>query len=233
MKVIYAILTVMLNLATGNGADLVSIEKFKTIHGEGERLGVIATAPPEQRPQLLKIHAHLTLLEHWGERELKYSKEKAVAQISGFVDMENIIHARDRLWDLYLEQVRHATEKAGVTSKERDKIFSEVAERYNAPKYDLPIVHALALNIAPSSEALKLEGTIEALDKEWKHEFDTILADSNKKVTDEELRKIDRQLDEIFEKVKTLPTLSPEEVQKEYNEFPEELLYERRYPIRG
>jgi hypothetical protein len=173
----------------------------------------------------------MTLLEQLGEKELKYRKEKAVAQKRGFVDMENIIQARNTLWDLYITKVQNATEKAGVTQRERNELYNKLEECYNAAKNDLSNVHDLALNLAPSPEALKLEGAIETLHHELTEEVHAVRADSNRKVTEEEVTKVDRQIDAIFEKVKTLPTLSPEEVRKEYDEFPEELLYEKKYPI--
>ena len=46
-------------------------------------------------------------------------------------------------------------------------------------------------------------------------------------VTKEVLNNVSRQLDQLFEKMKQLPTMSPAQIQKEYDDMPEVGLMKR------
>jgi hypothetical protein len=231
MRKIYILIGALAMLGTAM-ADPISIEEFKKLQTEGERLGAMDRAPAEQKQALMKIHVHMSLVKQYGEKEFRLLKEWAVAQKRGLLAMESIYFTQNSYWSSYINGLYDTYEKAGLTTEEQQKKIGVDADAYNAVVERGPVLHALAFKIAASPQALELEKKVDALNKKWKEGLELILSTPGHFVTKEEMQNVDKQMDEVFQEMKRLPTLSPGDLQKEYDDFPEMLMYLKEYPIR-
>jgi hypothetical protein len=120
--------------------------------------------------------------------------------------------------------------KAGMKLEKQTEAQEELGKMVdNMQKRAGITVHALALNMAPSVGALRLEKTVEELNTNLSAKLAEIISVPGGHVTKEQLTAVDKGGDQIFEELKTLPKLSREEVQKEYDDYPEENVLRRTH----
>ena len=80
-----------------------------------------------------------------------------------------------------------------------------------------PILKACSLiNLAPTPEALSFEAKAKTLSMDLENSFQ---ADSKRRITVEDVKSLDASVQQIFNQLKKLPKLSPEQVQKELMPF--------------
>jgi hypothetical protein len=222
MKIIYIVLLILLILPNAWAGDSISIDDFKKIKDPVEREKFIDQAPPEQRDELKKIDRHLRLVSSLGgEAALKVVKEKAVERARGLVMLENVFATQTELWDGYMGDFLNANYKSIATHGQSSAEWNELKqERSLIGNRLFNVVHPLVFNLAPSPQALALEKKAESLNQYMWDNFPP--SDSTKHITKEQLTEVDKQMDQIFEEMQKLPKLTPEQAQKEYDEFPEE-----------
>lgn len=225
MKMNYIIIGIILTLACADAAPSISLQKFEKLN-EDEREQAILKAPANEKEELLKAHIHISLLEQFrGEKGLSYKKELAATQKRGFLAVEALFYTQYRYWASYNASLAEPSARVGMTVEEQQTLRAS----YAAMLKRRPVVHDLAFRLAASPAALILEKRIEALNTEWKDKLDLILS-KKREVTKEELDEVDSQANEVFEELNKLPKLTPEQAQKEYDEFPERLMFMKVYP---
>jgi hypothetical protein len=213
-------------LARVRGAEPISIEKFKLLKYHGERQTLIDQAPPEQKQELKNIDLHLALLDVWGSEEgLKKARESQVAKARGFGAMEGLFIAQVQLWGQHVYDTETLTSHRAAGSSPRDREAEVVVLKEklkNLTEKRLPLVHKMIFNLAPSPAALNLEkqveGLLSALHDQYHlgriHPGQTPVV-----ITKEELDQVDKKVDQILAQIEKLPTLTPEQVKKELEDF--------------
>jgi hypothetical protein len=226
MKTTYLALLTIFILPRSWGDQPISIDEFKKIPDIRERWKIIEQASPDQKEELKKAELHLDLLRQFGgEAALKTAKESGVAQARGLGELEDIFQRQRQLWDVYIGSILDTNRKSGMIHEKRGEIEEELGKEEDPIINRLPIVHALVFNMAASLQALELEKKAEQLDDQLTKRVTTDDSTPYRAVTKEERMDIDKQIDQIFDEMKTLPTLPPEQVQNEYNDFPEQKLF--------
>jgi hypothetical protein len=209
--------------------ELFPIEKFKTLSA-AEREIAILNAPVAEREELQRIHIHLSLLS-WMHGDFQSKKELSVAQKRGFVQMVNLFNTRANFWSEYIVGFDESLMKSGMSEKERRKREVEYLRQQEEDDNRFEIARNLAFTMAASPAALDLEKECERLRTYWETRLGKLVS-SKQHVTKEDLDKINDQVNQIFRKMETLPKLTPEQTRKEYDDFPEILMYSRQYPMR-
>jgi hypothetical protein len=226
MKLLYSILLIGLSMVYCRAGDLISIDDFKKVKDPDKREELIQKAPPEQREALKKIHLHMYLLDYFGgEAGLKREKESYVAKARGFERLESLFDQQGNMWEEYIGAVDTANEKAGMTHDKMADAERELRIEEASIKSRLAAVHSLLFNLAASPAALELDKKAGDLDEKIEKRLVSDGTTPNSPITKSERLEYDKQLDQTFEELKKLPALPPEQVQKEYNEFPEEKIY--------
>ena len=212
------------------GANSISIDAFKIITSYEERDKLIDQAPPERQNELIKIDHHLRLLSHFGgEAKLKYEKERQVSLARGFEFMEELFSSYAHIWDGYIAATMEKSKKEGNTHDQLVRKEKELDKEQRNIYNRVSIAHSIIFNMAASPQALELEKKAEVLLQDWQARLinNRITMDGpgphpHRPITKEERIEVDKQIDKVFEEMKKLPALTPEQAQKEYNDFPEE-----------
>ena len=222
MKIYRNIISLSFLLCSVNAADPISIEAFKKMSLPEQRQA-IADAPAEIKKEFEKIYLHAALIaQHGGEAGLKFFKEQFVIRAKGFLPFEHVFGTHSQLWHQYLasEESKFTAKKGG--EKEREAVIALEKETLALDQRALA-AHDIAFRLAPSARALDLAKRAEKLNAEWRKRW--LDSPGAKGITKEQLSEADRQINEIFEQMKSLPSLTPEEAKKEYDTFPEEDLH--------
>ena len=221
MKITYCSLLILFLLLPTWGADSISIENFKKLNPT-ERDEALQKAPPEQKEELKRIHIHLSLLERWGgEAEFKTEKESWISGSRGLGAFEGIFDMYSRISDIYVSTAWEALEKSGISSGQRLAAEKKLDAGRQAIRNRLPVVHALVYKMKASPEALALNKKAEQLCMELSEKY-KVGTSPHHTITKDDVTVVGRQADRFFEEMKKLPTMSPEELQKEYDAFPDE-----------
>ena len=219
MKTVFSILLVLLFLFADFEAEALTIEEFRNTTNSDERRKAITDAPPEMKEELEKLHIHLSLLSTYGgEEQLKFARESFVARARGLEYFEALFGLQLQFRDGFNSSILIAEQDAGMPGEKLAVLDKEMAAGRKALWARAHFqVHALVFNMAPTKEALKLAKKVEILFRELEAKFIT----AGQLITKEQLAKLDAQMDQIFEEMKRLPALPPEQVKKEYDAFPE------------
>jgi hypothetical protein len=223
----YALCIVVVAGSVVGDAQTVHFDEFKKLRSD-ERRAAIRSAPAEQKEALTKIHVHLSLRSMYGESGLKQLKESFVAWSRGFVAIEDLFNLQDITWQKYLSGIYEANHRDGIASEKRKEQETKIDAALDVIWKRRTKVHALFFNLAPSAEALQVEEEAEKLYKEIGEQVDIIMSDAGRQVTMTQVEVWDKSIDQIFEKLKILPMLKPEEAQKAFDEFPEETVLRGR-----
>ena len=227
MKIIYGSFFILFLLLPAWAADTVSIEEFKKLN-QAERDKVLQQAPPEQKEELKRIDMHLELVEqNGGEAGQKAAKETYVLNARGVGYFEAIFNVQTQVWGFYVSSVLLASQNSGMPRERQASVGEKLLEEQNKIQKRLPVVHSLVFNMAASPQALELEKKVQKLTDQWVKRISQDGATSCPPITRKERMEMDKQADQIFEAIKTLPKLTPAQAQKEYDDFPEEKMRRR------
>ena len=177
-----------------------------------KRMEIIERAPPEQKEELQKIDIHpRNLAVHRGEAGLKETKENMVIESRG---LQDAFAVQTGAWDDYIAAKVFKGVNAGFTHEQLAKIEELLRGEQDPYTKRLPELHALVLSLAPSPQALALAKQAQSfagdLDETYSHR-----SDLNKLPTKAKLLKIDPKLDRLFEKLKKLLRVAPEQTKKD------------------
>jgi hypothetical protein len=218
-----SVLSLFMIISVAAAADMISVDEFKRL-GRAERLKAIEGAPPEQREELGRINVHLKLLSMYGGEEgVRRKREELVTAARGFSSLELLFATQVNYLESYELGEERIYQKGGVTG---DKLTAAMLELENKVetlvKREKFTVHSLAFSLAPSPEALEFETKVEALNKRLDRELNQIVSVPGRYVTKSQLMAVDEQVDRVFGELKALPKLSADEVQREFDAYPEE-----------
>ena len=221
-------LVILIVLLRFSRADAVSIEEFKKMNPQ-ERDKALAEAPPGQKEVLMKVERHLYLLLRFGSEDaIKANRESTAAGMRGVLPIEHVFTTQLHLWHLYVLIFRAGvSDENGVTSHENEQEISALERKVKSLQDRIPTIHSLVFNVAASPEALELAKRAANLSKKWRDETRTNTNVQPPSVSREVLAKVDAEADQIFTELKTLPSLSAAEAQKEYDATTEDKLYGR------
>jgi hypothetical protein len=179
-------------------------------------------ASPDIKPKLKKILLHSILVRNFGGEEgLKMEKERQVIDKKGLIYLEVFYEIQDNLWQGYLGTMILATRTSGMTPDKQAVLLKPLNEEADAIEASCGSVRQLLLAAAVSPEALKLAEHAETRVDELKKQYN--LGQSGPRVpTKDQLADLDKEADQLLDQIKKLPVLTPEEVQKEYDDFPDE-----------
>jgi hypothetical protein len=120
---------------------------------------------------------------------------------------------------VYSSNIATAEEKAAAPVEQVKEAFRKLNKQQDAFKKQVADAHNLILRVAPTPDALELSKQT----GKWEEEFGASgLYESGEKITKELLAEFDRKANEVLGKIKMLPTLSRAQVEKDYNDFPDE-----------
>jgi len=200
------------------GVEPISIEEFKKIPSEVERAKIIEQAPPEQKEELWKLSVHLERARAWGgEAGLKGARERAMLGARGLGNLGTLFSQQINVWQVYIGGVEEANEKAGKTKQELAEIEKKLMAEEEALSKRLPIVDSLLLHLAASPRALELNKEADKLADEMFKKTSTDGITPFHPITTEERMAFDKRVEQIFQEIKRLPKLSPQQVQKEFD----------------
>ncbi len=223
MKLIYSILLVLFILPHSWGVDLVSIDQFKTITDADQRRKIINQAAPEQREELNKIDLHMRMVASvGGEAGFKAVKESSVAKARGFTDLEEIFGIQTQVWNDNMAGVYDSDHASTMTHDQMSEAERKREQELVALCSRLTTIHSLVFNLAPTSQAFDLEKKAEKFDEYLHQNFSPYNSARKQRVTKQERLEVDKQMDEIYAELQSLPKLTPEQAQKEYDAFPDE-----------
>jgi hypothetical protein len=203
------------------GADFSSLDDFKG-KSISERQKLIEQAPPEMKQKLIGMDNQLQMVAHYGGEEgWKQHQEDRAIEKRGLEQLELFFIQRDDL-------NRHAS-RAGLTpdmSPQKqailEKQWREQDEALDGRYFN--VIRPLLVGLAPSPLALQLAETAEALNTKWANELGRLgmVPPSRPPITRKELDEINKVTDELLDKLKSLPRLTPTQVEDEINALPEE-----------
>jgi hypothetical protein len=223
MKTLRGIFFVLLFAARVAGADPISIGEFKKITNADERRKLIDQAPSGQKEELERIDLHLALLARWGgEAGFKTHKEACIARARGFVCLVPIFDAYVNIRSSYMAGVLITDEKAGMKLEQLQEVEKKLTEENRSVEKWVSTVDSLVFNLAVSPEALELEKRAEKMIEKLSSRTITDGSTPFRLITKEERMEVDRQMKQIYEEIKKLPKLTPEQAQREYDAFPDE-----------
>ena len=193
----------------------ISLEDFKKISSADERMNIIrlktfARAPADEQYALREANEHLWYVGSFGEAGLKVMKESYLAKKRGLGDLEAVFNDQVALVSRYRSDV-YSGAVPSVKTKRAQRV--EEGRFMNEVKWfterDL-VVHALVAKLAASPQALALDGQAKQMRAKMGNSQPV-----NKSILDD----VKRQLDALFKQLKQLPTMSPAEVQQEYDKL--------------
>ena len=216
MRAIYYYLVILLTLSSAWGAEGISIEEFKKIASPDKRMEIIDRAPPEQKEELKKITIHLELVQSWGgEAGLEAAREREVIGARGLDRLGAIFSQQTMMWQSWIVRVGEANEDAGMAKKEIVKIEKKLMAQVDLLVRRLPIIHTMLLRMAPSPRALELETEAKKLSNEMSQRESTDGITPFHPITKQERVEFDKRIETIFQEMKRLPKLTPEQVRRE------------------
>jgi hypothetical protein len=224
MKLVYSFLIIILILTPARADNFISVAQFQRITDPVERQKAIDQASPEQRDQLKQIDRHLRLLAGLGgEVGLKTVKERSVERSRGLLILENVFRTQTQIWDNYASGLYEEMQKSPA---KKDHLLEEQndteKERMIINNRYFNLVHPLVFRLALSPQALDLEKTAEKLNDDMYKRLVVNGSTAKQAVTKQELSAFDTRVDEIYAQLEALPKLTPEQAQKEYDDFPEQ-----------
>jgi hypothetical protein len=203
-----------------HGADRVSIEEFKKLPGYSEREKVIEDAPIEQQEELKKLNLHLALLEKMGtEEDVRRRKIRLMAQERGLGPFLDIFNLQMMTWDFYTVNRLEAAEKAGLGAAQFDELAVELDVKSKYFRERTPTIDKLVYETTASSKAEDLAKKCQTLNDEWSNKYGGKLHPPP--ITQKEMESINGQVEEILTQIKRLPKIPPNQLEKEYEDFPE------------
>ena len=204
----------------------VNIDEFKKIDSSLRRDQIISQAPPEQKEELIRIDTHLLLMQKYGEQGLEGFKRSELAKSRGFFDLEALYGLYWSLWDRYIIRIVEANENTHMAVEQRSAIGEKLQHEQSADAKRFEIIPLLLYHLTPSTQALQLEKKAHALRIEFARETgeDGFPQQSLPAITRARLTEAGQQMDQIVAELRTLPTLSSEQLQKEHDDFHEEEL---------
>jgi hypothetical protein len=210
---------ILLSLLSTRGADAISTEEFSRIRDEGQRTYIIEHAPPEQKEELKKIDLHLALLARYGgEGGLKAARESKLVRARGLGSLEVVFKGYLQFVDIFAAESFWKNEKSGMALDKQALAEKVFREKEDDIKKHLAIVHSLVFRISASPRALELNEEAGKLGNDLEKRLWYGPA-PRQPISREERIAVDKQMDQIFEEMKKLPTLTSEQAQKEYDEF--------------
>jgi hypothetical protein len=222
MKFVHNMLLLVLAVPAISASEPVSIDDFKKIGSPDKRREIIDRAPPEQKEELKKIDTHLDLVTRWGsEAGAKAARESEVAGARGLGSLETVFAAQVDIWEGFIAEVAAANERAGLRPEriaERERQLEGEEEVF---RKRLPAIQSLIFHLAASPAALELEKRAEKLAKEMRGRLSSDGKTPYHPITLKERKEFDGQIVQIYEEIKKLPQLTPEQAQKEFDAFPE------------
>ena len=225
MKAKLPLIFICLILASAKATEPISVEEFKKTADYMKRQELIEKAPPEQQDQLRKIDEHILLANSWGgEAALQHRKESDAARARGLRRMEAAFTSYSATWVQYIAGVMFANKKTDMSVDRQVQILKDLdEEKATHVNNRFSLVHSLVVNMAPSPEALALEKKMEEYEEQLREQYEIEGRKGDKPfITKEQREAVDRQFDEFLEAMEKMPKLSPEKVQKEVDEVPEE-----------
>ncbi len=222
MKIIYCILLTLILLANVKGEVPVTIEQFKKMTWD-EQLKAYEQASSEDKPEMKKILLHGYLLfKFGGEDGLKMKKENKSIEARGLIYLDLFYGTQLTLWECYITSTYTANEKAGMAKTKQKELYDHLEGMYDPIEKRYPVIHQLIFKLAPSPEALALAKKAEMLDKQIDKVYNFNQPTPIKPITKGQLAEVDKQADQIYEELKKLPSLTPEQIQKEYDAIPDD-----------
>ncbi len=187
-----------------------------------EQLKAYDQASSEDKPEMKKVLLHGYLLfKFGGEDGLKREREIKRINARGLIYLDLFYQRQSDLWNSYIINTYRVNQKAGITKNKLEEIHDHLEEMYDPIDKRYPTIHQLIFKLAPSPEALELAKKAEMLtkqiDKEYLDQSPTV-----KLITKEQLAEVDKEATQIYEELKKLPSLTPEQVQKEYDAIPDD-----------
>jgi hypothetical protein len=221
---ILTVLFCLLPLATNRGTEPISLDQFKTITDSQIRLKIISEAPLDQRKQLLVIDQHLRLLGRFQDEAGIINIRKMLAvRTRGFHGLASLVPIQTQVWDLYIGATFLRNKAAGMKGNELIAANAALEQQKNKVAGREGEYRELLYNLAPSPAVLELNAKAEALFDKWQ---DRVLTSARHPlITEAERTDFDKAVDEIMEKLRTLPKLSPEQVQKEFDAATEDQIW--------
>ena len=229
MKTWNFFLPILVVLLQCSRASAISVEEFKKMDLE-EQDRAIAGAPPGQKEELIKVRRHLDLLQHFGtEAAVKAKRESTASMIRGVFPIEVVFSEQSDLWQLYRYMAAaEASGKNGISSHDHEKKILAIENKLQTLNDRRLAIHSLVFNLAASPKALELAKKARNSVNGWLEETHTNGTDQQPpSVSAEQLVKVDEEADQILAELKTLPSLSAAEVQKEYEATTEDKLLDR------
>jgi len=222
MRITLFIFLLCIVVCSTGEADPINLEAFKK-KSLKEQARDIAKAPPEQQAELVTIHEHSARLDSWGgEAGLRRVIESYVCQDRGVGSLETIFNIQLQLWEDYYSATDMAYRKVGEITDDAMNVLKKMDGERQALIRQRDSAHVLAFHMAASPEALKLAKKAEILEQELIDKYGLSGTPAPESINKTAMREVEKQIEEIYAKMKTLPTLPLEELRKEYDAVPEE-----------
>jgi hypothetical protein len=202
-------------LATSQGDNTITVESFKKM-SIAEQSVALEKAPSELKSELSKIHLHAYLTYNLGGEEgLNRAKENIRIEDKGLKELELFYFVKIKQWSLYTGTITDANRRAGMPHEKQIEVENTLEANLKASEKQYQVVHQLVFKLKPSPEALDLNKIATTYLMQAPDDPNTLL-------TIEALENLDKEGDKMYEEMKKLPTLTPEEIQKEYDAVPDE-----------
>ncbi len=222
MKTLYIILLVLFVLPQAWADDQISVEQFKQLTLP-EQEKILNQSPSEIKPELRKVYEHIYVLAQFGgETRFRNQKEVRIVRARGFTCLEMLCDEYMTFWSAYMGRVMVLNEKAGMPLAQQQKAEIELRKEEDVVRRRVSNVHSLVYTLAPTPAALELEKRAEILNDKLLKRLTGDVSTPYRPITIEERKDADKQIAEIYSKLQTLPKLTPDQMQKEYDAFTDE-----------
>jgi hypothetical protein len=209
------------------GANSISIDDFKKLSFEGQEKA-IEQAPPEMKGKLYRIFSHqLLAMKYGGEEGFKRHQVDRSIEARGFgylglfFIMQTDLHAQH--WGLVSDE----NERAGMPREKQVLIDKELTEEHDAiqKRYE-DVIHPLLVALSPSPQALQLAKKAKDYGDELRDRYglNETVTPPKPRITDKEMNAVDEYADHLLDELKSLPQLTPAQVETEIEALPDEPL---------
>lgn len=204
------------------GAESITPEQFSKMNFSDQTI-ILEKASPEMKESLKKIYDHQMRIINFGsDDEIMIARENLSIEARGLSCIVAAFSEHVTLFERYYSGVINSMKN------DKEKLQKGIAleKEINYKERDLlnrfKLIHTLIFNTASTESTLIIERKAAFLNETI---FKNLKYDSfNSKIemTPEEFNEIDKKINILFEEIKTLPKLTPEQVKKEYDNFPED-----------
>jgi hypothetical protein len=222
MKIIPCLLLTILIANVAVAADPISVDQFKKMT-LSEQEKALRQASTNMKPLLQPIYLHSFLLFYCqGEDGLKRQKEERIIEDKGLAFVESRYDSELSLWEQYLGAIIRVNRRSGMSLEKEAAEEKPLRERESQLLDRCHLVHQLLLKVATSPAASALGEKSKIREIEIRERYHPASGNPDNPITEQQFTGVSKELDQLLEEIKALPSLTDEQAKKEYDNFPED-----------